>query len=241
MSSVLLDNATISSVQRALGKAPIKEPALLDVEHVALERFSEVFLLSDKIVIPDTYKESLTAARKKMLADPVFFFVTVEEQEDSDLVTISNSLSEAWTTAYKEGSDRELFSQYFEQANAFSKFIWEHSSSEYYLVFRSIGIEKENPLIEAVLASPADYGLGEKLKIKGSDNITVKWEKLSPHVQRMLSVMAWLGNQYIWHQVYAAKLGVNYMSHPLRDFFFIRFPRPFKSWRKFIGKFCAII
>ncbi|MBS9824528.1 MULTISPECIES: hypothetical protein [Vibrio] len=219
MSSVLLDNATISSVQRALGKAPTKEPALLDIEHVALERFSESFLLSDKIIVPDTYKQALTPARKKMLSDPVFDFVTVEEQEDTDLLTIANSLSEAWTTAYKEGSDRELFSQYFEQANAFSNFIWEHASSEFYLVFRSLGIDKENPLIEAVLASPADYGLGEKYKIKGTDGQPVDWEKLSSHVKRMLSVMAWLGTQYIWHQVYAAKHGVNYMSHPLRDFF----------------------
>ncbi|QQN49368.1 hypothetical protein [Stutzerimonas balearica] len=70
MSVVMLDNSTISSVQRALGKAQIKEPALLDVEHVALERFSEAFLLSDRIIVPDTYKKSLTPARKKMLSNP---------------------------------------------------------------------------------------------------------------------------------------------------------------------------
>lgn len=219
MSRVLLDNATISSVQRALGKAPTKEPALLDIEHVALERFSESFLLSDEIIIPDTYKEALTPARKKMLCDPVFTFTTIGEETDSDLLTISNSLSEAWATAYKEGSDRSLFSQYFEQTNAFSNFIWEHSGSEFYLVFRSMGVDKENPLIEAVLASPADYRLGEKFKIEGTDGLPVNWEKLSPHVKRMLSVMGWLGTQYIWHQVYAAKVGANYMSHPLRDFF----------------------
>jgi len=65
MFSILLDNATISSVQRALGKAPTEEPALLAIEHGALERFSEAFLLSDNIVVPDTYKASLTSARKK--------------------------------------------------------------------------------------------------------------------------------------------------------------------------------
>lgn len=219
MSSVLLDNATISSVQRALGKAPTKEPALLDIEHVALERFSEAFLLSDNIVVPDTYKASLTPARKKMLSDPVFSFKTVLKEEDNDLLTISKSLSEAWTTAFKSGSDRSLFSQYFEQANAFSKFIWEHSSSEFYLVFRTMGIEKENPLIEDFLASPADYKLGEDFKIQGIDGRPVNWRRLSPHVKRMLAVMAWLGTQYIWHQVYAAKINATYMSHPLRDFF----------------------
>lgn len=219
MSVVMLDNSTISSVQRALGKAQIKEPALLDVEHVALERFSEAFLLSDRIIVPDTYKKSLTPARKKMLSNPVFSFVTVQEQEDRDLLTIAGRLSEAWHVAYKEGSDRSLFSQYFKQANAFSKFIWEHSSSEFYLVFRAMGIDKESPFIEAVLDSPADFGLGEKLEIQGADNLSVKWEKLSSHVKRLVSVLAWLGNQYIWYQVYAAKYNAIYLSHPLRDFF----------------------
>ena len=31
MSKVLIDNSTISSVQRALGKAHLKDPALLDI------------------------------------------------------------------------------------------------------------------------------------------------------------------------------------------------------------------
>jgi hypothetical protein len=47
----------------------------------------------------------------------------------------------------------------------------------------------------------------------------VPWEKLSGHVQRMMSVMGWLGHQYIWHQVFAAQHDLAYMPHPLRDFF----------------------
>ena len=35
MVKVLIDNATISSVQSALGKAPLKEPALQNIEHPA--------------------------------------------------------------------------------------------------------------------------------------------------------------------------------------------------------------
>ena len=47
----------------------------------------------------------------------------------------------------------------------------------------------------------------------------MNWDKLSKHVQRMLSVMGWIGNQYIWHQVFAAQHECSYMPHPLRDFF----------------------
>jgi hypothetical protein len=35
----------------------------------------------------------------------------------------------------------------------------------------------------------------------------------------MLSVMGWLGHQYIWHQVFSAQHQCSYLPHPLRDFF----------------------
>lgn len=70
MAKVLIDNATISSVQRALGKAPLKEPALLDIEHVALARFCEAVLLNDSIVVPDNYKAELTTKRKELITAP---------------------------------------------------------------------------------------------------------------------------------------------------------------------------
>lgn len=219
MSKVLIDNSTISSVQRALGKAPLKEPALLDMEHVSLSRFCDAVLLNDEVIVPDNYKTELTPARKALLDNEVFQFEPLKDNEDEELIEISSSISGLWSEAFRAGSDRSLFSEYFSQINAFSNFIWEHSTSEFFLVFRAHGINKENPLIEAVLASPSNEDLGKQLQIIGNDGVPVGWDKLSRHVQRMLSVMGWLGNQYIWHQVFASQHDCSYISHPLRDFF----------------------
>jgi len=220
MAKVLVDNATISSVQRALGKAPLKEPALLDIEHVALARFSEAVLLSDGVVIPDNYKAELTPSRKSLINGDVFHFQDLGANEDNEILEICSSLSAIWNEAFQAGSDRSLFSQYFSQVNAFSSFIWEHTSSEFFLVFRAHGIHKESPLIEAVLASPKNEEVvGSELQIIGTDGNAVAWEKLSRHVQRMLSVMGWLGHQYIWYQVFSAQHNCSYLPHPLRDFF----------------------
>lgn len=219
MSKVLIDNSTISSVQRALGKAPLKEPALLDIEHVSLSRFCEAVLLNEQIVVPDNYKKELTPARKALLKHKVFQFEPLNKNEDNELTEISSSLIGVWTEAFRSGSDRSLFSEYFSQVNAFSDFIWEHSTSDFFLVFRAHGIDKESPLIEAVLASPANEDLGQQFHIIGTDNSAVSWDKLSRHVQRMLSVMGWLGSQYVWHQVFAAQHDCAYIPHPLRDFF----------------------
>jgi len=219
MSKVLIDNSTISSVQRALGKAPLKEPALLDMEHVSLSRFCDAVLLNDEVIVPDNYKTELTPARKALLNNDVFQFEPLKDNEDEELIEISSLMSGLWSEAFRAGSDRSLFSEYFSQINAFSDFIWEHSTSEFFLVFRAHGINKESPLIEAVLASPSNEDLGKLLQIFGNDGVPVGWDKLSRHVQRMLSVMGWLGNQYIWHQVFASQHDCSYISHPLRDFF----------------------
>lgn len=219
MSKILIDNSTISSVQRALGKAPLKEPALLDIEQVSLSRFCDAVLLNDEIIVPDNYKTELTPARKKLLDNEVFTFEPLNQNEDEDLIKISSSMTDLWSEAFRSGSDRSLFSEYFSQIDAFSNFVWEHSSSEFFLVFRAHGISKESPLIEAVLASPKSEDLGKQLKIYAQDGVGVSWDKLSRHVRRMLSVMGWLGSQYIWHQVFSAQHESTYIPHPLRDFF----------------------
>jgi hypothetical protein len=219
MPLALIDNATVSSVQRALGKAKTRDIALLDIEQAALDRFVEAILFSERVIVPDNYKEQFTPARKALLASFNVEFAPVDAPIDQSLNEVASSLIGPWTEAFSEGSDKALFNKYLQQVEAFSTFIWEHSSSAFFLVFRAHGIGKESPLIEALLASPKDDELGQRLRIVAKDGREVAWEKLSRHVQRMLSVMGWLGHQYIWYQSYGARHDLTYSPHPLREFF----------------------
>lgn len=219
MVTALIDNATVSSIQRALGKAKLRDVGVLDVEHAALGRFAEAILLCQRVVVPDNYKQEYTAARKRLLAELNVEFISVPEVLDDSLNQVAKSLAEPWKEAYIEGQERSLFQQYFKQINAFSRFIWQYSSSEFFLVFRAHGVEKESPLIEAILSSPKDDDLGKELQIIAKNGKPVAWNDMSRHVQRMLGVMGWIGHQYIWHQAFAAQHDLTYMPHPLRDFF----------------------
>jgi hypothetical protein len=219
MIRTLVDNATVSSVQRALGRAQTRDLTVLDVEHAALERFVEAVLLSDAVVVPDNYKEPFTPARRKLLTELGVEFVPVAQQVDDSLNALARTLVDPWLEAFNAGQERGLFQDYLAQINAFSNFIWEHSSSELYLVFRAHGIDKDSPLISALLASQTDLELGKRLEIVAKDGQTVAWDRLSRHVQRMLGVMGWLGHQYIWYQCFAASHDLVYSPHPLREFF----------------------
>ena len=219
MITTLIDNATVSSVQRALGKAQLRDLSVLDVEHAALERLVEAILLSDRVVVPDNYKEAFTPARKSLLEKFGVEFLSVDQEVDASLNMVARELIRPWFEAFDAGKDRGLFKEYLGQVDAFTNFIWEHSNSEFFLVFRAHGIEKDSPLIEALLSSPRDVELGKHFQIIAEDGRSVYWNRLSPHVQSMLSVMGWLGHQYIWHQAFAAARDLVYSPHPLREFF----------------------
>lgn len=169
------------------------------MEHVALGRFVEAFLLHDQLVVPDNYKEEFSKQRKDLLAHPSVSFAQIPSQKDREYIETASDLSEAWTEAFQAQKDSGLFNHYFQQVQAFSHFLWEHSSSEFFLVFRALGIDKANPLIEAVLAENVDSLTGPRLNIRGTDGTPVQWKRLAPHVKRMLTVLGWLGNQYVWH------------------------------------------
>src|SRR5207245_2923844 len=96
-----------------------------------------------------------------------------------------------------------------------------------------------NPLIEALLASQANYDLGQKLEILDRNDRPIPWSRLSGHVQRMLSVMGWISHQYLWHQIFAAKHDLVYMPHPLRDFFAYDFLRRINRGAKSTAAFSA--
>ena len=219
MIATLIDNATVSSVQRALGKAQTRDLTILDVEHAALERLAEAVLLSDSVVVPDNYKQPFTPARKALLSQLGVQFILVASEVDTSLNDLARTMVDPWLEAFNAGKDRGLFQVYLSQINAFSNFIWEHKSSEFYLVFRAHGIDKDSPLISALFASETDADLGKRLEIVAKDGQAVAWDRLSLHVQRMLGAMGWLGHQYIWYQCFAASHDLVYSPHPLREFF----------------------
>lgn len=220
MRLVLLDNATISSALRALGFIAIREPSVLDVEQAALERVCEAVLLADKLLIPDNYKPEFRDYRKSLLAGDYVEYVPVSAELDQSCSNAASYLAKVWFDAFDAGSERGTFNEYFSQVQCFAKFIWEYSSSEFFLVFRAVGLESRHPLIEAFLASEtASNQLATEVKIIARDGSAVDAKQFSPHVRRMTAVLAWLGHQYVWYQTLAAQYGAIYGPHPLREFF----------------------
>src|SRR5689334_5413019 len=86
MTYVLLDNATLTGVQRLTGDIPVRSLSTVDGDIAALENLVESILFYDQILILDDYKEEYQAARKT-----TFSFARFLLSSDFDLPSLAQS------------------------------------------------------------------------------------------------------------------------------------------------------
>ena len=65
MGIALIDNSTLSSVERILGKAPVRSRALIDGDLAAFESFLNAILFYNDIIALDDYKPEFSQSRKE--------------------------------------------------------------------------------------------------------------------------------------------------------------------------------
>lgn len=67
MSYVLIDNSTLTSVQRLLGEIQINNKNIIEGDILATENLIQSILFYDDILVIDDYKEEFKEERKKDL------------------------------------------------------------------------------------------------------------------------------------------------------------------------------
>lgn len=65
MSIALIDNSTLSSVQRVLGNIPIRSKSIIDGDIVAFESLINAILFYNDLIVLDDYKEQYRQNRKE--------------------------------------------------------------------------------------------------------------------------------------------------------------------------------
>ncbi|MFO0070017.1 MAG: hypothetical protein ACK529_07620, partial [Alphaproteobacteria bacterium] len=63
MTYALIDNATLTAVQRIMGDAPTRSKDNIDIDIIALENFVQAILFYDQIIVIDDYKEAYRKER----------------------------------------------------------------------------------------------------------------------------------------------------------------------------------
>ncbi len=73
MRYALIDNSTLTAVQRILGEIPIKNKYTIDGDILALENYIQSILFYDKIVYLDDYKDNYCISREKFFNNMMKF------------------------------------------------------------------------------------------------------------------------------------------------------------------------
>src|SRR5258708_4894493 len=93
MASAVLDNATITALQRITGQAPSRSKEAIDVDLAAFENYVQTRLFYEDLLVVDDYLPQHREARR--IAFPHLSYVDPEQFKLKELATIANAASDA--------------------------------------------------------------------------------------------------------------------------------------------------
>lgn len=132
MRYALIDNSTLTGIQRLLGEIPVKNTAIIDNDIVAFENYIQAILFYDEIICIDDYKKRYREKRTKFF--PNIRFIPTDIFDYDGFIEKANDLTKDIALQVNGGriSDKD-FKEYFERMHMTFRFTWDVSASRYFL------------------------------------------------------------------------------------------------------------
>lgn len=240
MRYALIDNSTLTGVQRLLGEIPVRNNAVIDNDIVAFENYIQAILFYDRLICIDDYKKRYREKRMKYFPDVKFISTDLF---DYDLfVSKANEVTKDISLTVSGGkiSDKD-FKGYFERLQMTFGFTWDISASKYFLTqkmllgesnvdpntFNKIHSQlfKENneehevkyPLTRK---EPTLYDSnGNKIELASKANRNQIGDGLSSQFQSMVASLNWMSQRTAFYVLCADYLYADLILQPIRQEF----------------------
>jgi len=245
LSIALIDNSTLSSVQRVLGEIEVKSKDTIDGDLVAFESFLSTILFYNEMLAIDDYKPEFSERRKKY-----YSFIKFINPNDFDLSSVKEK-------AKKEANNinpiiqngefvDEAYKSFFDLLKINIKCTWDISSSVYYLTLKMLGeqntsqFEKYGKICHLIFNELNEISnLGEKrnykrilLDKKGNqinDGYRIPCAKsgngatggLTPALATFIASLNWISYRSIYYTYLAEYFRAETFLHPIRQNFHI--------------------
>jgi hypothetical protein len=138
MSIALIDNSTLSSIQRVLGKIEVNNKDTIDGDLAAFESFLTAILFYNELITIDDYKPEYSEDRKEY-----FSYIKFINPNDFDLFTIKEKAkieADKASPIIQNGEFvDEAYKSFFELLKINIKCTWDITSSIYYLTLKMLG------------------------------------------------------------------------------------------------------
>ncbi|MCH1642940.1 hypothetical protein MJ257_22840 [Paenibacillus timonensis] len=243
MRCALIDNSSLTAVQRIMGEIPIFNKYMIDADIVAFENFIQSILFYDKIIFLDDYKEEHKVTRKQYFNN--LLGVTLTTETNKILALESDRITHDILPNIEGGrlKDKDI-KNFFEQLKMYLTFSWELNSSVYYLTVRvledigGLDVPKYSKLSQMIYSELQEKRVVETnssekqvtiLDSKGKPithdySVVDKWGKaqetnLSDQLLTFISGVNWMSFRTAYYTLAAKNLNVDLVLHPIRQGF----------------------
>jgi hypothetical protein len=260
MAYALVDNATLTGVQRLLGEIPLRSTDVVEADIGALENLVQAVLLYDEIVAVDDYKERFRDSRKKR-----FPFIRFLDPNEFGLPEVHATAIEQIkdlnpTISGGEFSDPDL-RILLEQLRMQMVCTWDMASSVYYLTMKLLGQPRSSELTKYSALSAAIFGELQDLSAAGGnfdpsvtlldsrgDPITEEYKVVDRRgkeaatggatrsLQTFVAALRWLTFRTVYYALAAEHLRADCLLFPVRQHYHLYYLR---KTRRLSGDFVS--
>ena len=239
MRIVLIDNSTITGIQRLLGQIPVRNLTVADMDILCLENYLQGILFYDRILFLDDYKEEWRSNRAN--AFPNIAPLSLLTASYDEVMENTRQFYERFVPRVEAGQfTDDDFRPYFEQLKMNVIFTWDMTSSEWFLTQKMLegvgGVDLEK--YSALSASLYDelfvrsgiqnshVDINKAVLVDSKGNIiepTYGKDKLSRQASAFFASLNWMSFRTILYTTIAENLSVDLMLHPIRQSFLVSF------------------
>ncbi|BFT65112.1 hypothetical protein [Pseudomonas moorei] len=237
MTYALIDNATLTAVQRATGAVTVQNSDTINGDLCAVENFLQGVLFYDELLCIDNYKPEHIESRKQQFpylrfVDPTEYGLkTVDEVAQREAALIRPEIRGG------EFVDED-FGVLLEQLKMNMVCTWDKASSVYYLTMKMLGYrgtdayEKYSALSAAIFAELADSAetkgrWSQEVKLVGSDGHEFSKTDFAAkeagglggstrQLEMFVASLNWLAYKSIYYTSAAKHLQADSFIHPIR-------------------------
>lgn len=243
MTCAVIDNATLTAVQRLLGNAPTKSEHSIDVDVAAFENYVQARLFLDEVATIDDYKPQYRKERHKQFDN--IYFIPKDDICLTGVHDAAEAISKSVRPKIQGGKFQDKdFKELLDLLNLQMICTWDIRSSVYHLTLKIIaeqkGVEfdKYGALATAIFQELGDlnssdgefsgnpilidrYGnpIGKNYKVPGAKSGRGTSAPPAGAVIAFAAALTWLATRSIFYTVASTQLKASSFLFPIRQYY----------------------
>ncbi|MHB1405030.1 MAG: hypothetical protein ACYCV0_05485 [Desulfitobacteriaceae bacterium] len=248
----LIDNSTLTAVQRLMGEIPVKNKNTIDGDILAFETFVQTVLFYDDVFFLDDYKSEFREGREKFFK--YVYPIELTDESYSTLIDETQKLTNDFIPQIQNKTfENPDLKEFFNLLKMNIVFTWDLSSSEYYLNYKllqshsGVDIPKYSKLSTMVFSQffdrepisqmkskrPIIYDSHGKVIDRNYTLIDKEGYEKEPHISKQasafLSGLSWLDFRTTFYILAAKHIGFDLVLHPIRNAYEVNLINKFSS------------